>query len=1157
MNQHGVGVAARVSACWALAWALAWAFAGPAAATEAAPPAPGPAASPAGELVFDFRPRIRTASGGPAPRDVHLHLARHQLPPRARGSRPGCARTPVEPGRVALVLSGGVSKGLAFVGALQALDDLGLRVDKVAGTSMGAVVGAFYAAGYPPDHLYAGLRASSLQPAGPSPDILARIDWRTMFTDVPQVRSLTANQLVSWGLDEGQQSLPRTYQLGLRSGQNLSTELSKYLLAASAASEGCFDDLYVPFVASATSVTGSETRRLRSGELSLAVRASLSYPLMFTPTHIDGERFIDGGILDNFPVRAFQEEAAEGVPPYAVILGFDVSDTQVARLPAPSVVQATSLAEAYSAIEAGIGAAISRETARSARLEAPCTFSAGPSADGKPCLFRVKFVREGGFTDFGPAQVADFVHSGRAMVLWKLCEAFAALPGPGDCAQGLSGLAEGGESWSGWSEGRRQLHRDRIEELTRVLRAHIRGGPWRHLMHDAAATLATARRGEHEAPIEQFRRSADGLVQALGHVLEGGEPASRIAGWETTLEGLEAVWQDGRLSLRLAPTVAQDARLRGVLLRAALAQVGWLEARLRPGPQANGATVPVLDANEVSRVSIGIDGSRVRVRVTSWNYHVRGLVRQRGLTEELGLDGARLDYWGLGRAERQQHLEHVSSCHGRNPTPAGQARQCRPDAAGQPARAARPDDGAPTWNVALGHLEAPEPPSPAGPWWNHIWRRLGGKTFDVRHGRTAAGVCEQGACAQESLSEALEVLLERYYAVAAVEHIRLEGIAPGRLEIGEKPTHRAGAGGLFFGYQYDYRNKHSWGLQYVLEGPHASRWWPTRVVLGLVANEPASEPRGLLLADAKLLFLPSLEPDVPDYSLSPHLARRVHRIGGGPQRLEWAERGLAGTVSGRMPASSMAAGRLGDIALSWALTARWRRLDEARSEQLDTWRERLRDPALGSARQEVASLVALLRAVQFQGEATLAYPVGVALHHTRGASFHEVFGDIRVELPWRGRDAQRLVSLRTHMSRVKPFRNGGVPVPHDELYSAGGHYPLASRETWGRKRFDYLGADLNALWGSRVYGWEARASLWRVAGLRYFAPQARLQLDAVLQGLKIGFPQDPERRWRHAIGLVGSAYAPSLGTFRPRLSLAVGREDGGSLRVFTAVDLVI
>lgn len=1185
---HILRTASRGSA-WALVAGLS---AGVAQASDAATAPLSTVSEAATETVLDFRPRIGAPRGPSARQQVHLHLYRQT--PTARD----CGREALEQQRVGLVLSGGVSKGLAFVGALQVLDEIGLRIDRVAGTSMGAVIGAFYAAGYPPDHLYNRFQEPSPGTKAQA-DVFGAIDWRTMFTDVPQVRSLTLNQLTSWGLGEGQGALPRSYQLGLRSGQNLTAELGKYLLAATAASEGCFDDLYVPFVASSTSVTAAETRRLVQGDLAVAVRASLSYPLLFTPTFIDGERHIDGGMLDNFPVRAFIEEqtalekqhaarqpagSPAGVPGYSVILGFDVSDTNVGPLPAASVLQATSLAEAYTAIEGGVGASISRETGRSTSDLDPCNFAASPKPGPRPCLFRVKLDRPGGFTDFDSSQIADFVQAGRAMTLWKLCEALGKALPASRCAEDLSAIAEGKRDWSSLSRAEQSDFAERTRSLGQQLRQALcqpQGGrcqgPWRHLLQETAATLDSAGRlpalqGHFRDRMAELRREADRLLAG------GTLPEPSTDTWQATLEGVELLWERGQVRVIVSPTLKDERPRRDALLRAAVAQLDWLAGQLAGAADGRtGDPAVQLDGGAISRLTVTASDHVLRVRVTNWTYRFSGLVRQHRLTERQRLVDARLDYWGLRDMARLAHVARVQRCHGVAPppksdqTPGAQPERavagCHPEAVDQPKMKAGGGGEGASWHVALdSRHEPPSPPSPVGPWWNQIWRHLnekdGGQGLDVRYGNWRGAACKGGAC-QNSLSEELETLLERYYAIAAVEHIRLEGIRPGLLEIGEKPTHRSSAGGLFFGYQYDYRNKHSFGLRYVYESAHDSRWKPTRVLLGVAANEPLSDADGALLVDAKLLFLPSVNVPVPDYSLNPYAARRVHRIADGRSTLSWAERGLIGTVSGRMPELSDWFSNGREVAVSWALAAKRRWLDVAQGGPMDEWRQRLQDPSIGLERHTVSSLVGTLRAMQFWGEATLLYPVSVGVHRSRGRNFNEVVGDFRYEQPVQLWGGSRLLAARIFASRIKPFGGEGsdgrppVPVPHDELYSAGGQYPFTERAAWGRKRFDYLGADLNELWGSRAYGLEARASVWRIDGLSYFAPYARLQVDGVLQTLKIGFPLDPARRTRNAYGLIASAYIPNLGSLRPRFSLSAGREFGGPLRLFASMDVLI
>ncbi len=193
--------------------------------------------------------------------------------------------------RVCLVLSGGGALGLAHVGVLKVLEELHVPVDCIAGTSMGAIVGGLYAAGYSADELER---------------ISLGMDWREMLRDAPDRRDLPYRRkvddltyLTRWelGFSGGKLRLPS----GLVSGQKLQTALR--ILALRAADVDDFDRLPVPFRAVATDIGTGETVVLGHGDLAEALRASMAVPGLFSPVEVDGRLLVDGGVVANLPVE--------------------------------------------------------------------------------------------------------------------------------------------------------------------------------------------------------------------------------------------------------------------------------------------------------------------------------------------------------------------------------------------------------------------------------------------------------------------------------------------------------------------------------------------------------------------------------------------------------------------------------------------------------------------------------------------------------------------------------------------------------------------------------------------------------------------------------------------------------------------------------------
>jgi NTE family protein len=199
---------------------------------------------------------------------------------------PAAAQRP----RIGLVLSGGGARGAAHVGVLKVLEQLHVPVDAIAGTSMGAVVGGLYAS---------GLNAHDIE------KIMTSINWQDAFRDRPAREDLTLRRkqedetfLVKFplGLRGGHIILPK----GLIQGQRLTETLRRLTLPVAHITN--FDELPTPFRAVATDLENGDTVVMNSGDLTSAMRASLSAPGVFAPVERDGRLLVDGGIADLVPV---------------------------------------------------------------------------------------------------------------------------------------------------------------------------------------------------------------------------------------------------------------------------------------------------------------------------------------------------------------------------------------------------------------------------------------------------------------------------------------------------------------------------------------------------------------------------------------------------------------------------------------------------------------------------------------------------------------------------------------------------------------------------------------------------------------------------------------------------------------------------------------
>jgi NTE family protein len=178
---------------------------------------------------------------------------------------------------VALVLGGGGARGFAHVGVIRVLEDAGVPIELIVGSSVGSLIGAFYAG---PTNSYA----------------LERI-----------ARSLDRDDIFDFGLE------PALFGTGLASGDRLEQFVREHLTTQ------LIEDLRIPYAAVATDLDTGETIVLRSGDIARAVRASSAIPGVFEPVRIDGRLLVDGAVSRNLPVQIARDMGAD------VVIAVDVT----------------------------------------------------------------------------------------------------------------------------------------------------------------------------------------------------------------------------------------------------------------------------------------------------------------------------------------------------------------------------------------------------------------------------------------------------------------------------------------------------------------------------------------------------------------------------------------------------------------------------------------------------------------------------------------------------------------------------------------------------------------------------------------------------------------------------------------------------------------
>ncbi len=215
---------------------------------------------------------------------------------------------------VGLVLSGGGAKGIAHIGLIQALEDNDIPIDYITGTSMGAIVGGLYACGYTPAEMMELINSDYFGYLSSGKTDPAFTYYFSKGSPSPQMFAMSVG-----GRDSTARSKIFNPQ-SLISPMPMSFGFMQIFSAYGAQCGGNFDRLFVPFRCVASDVAQKRKKVMGAGDLGESIRASMSFPLIFQATEIDGQVLYDGGIYDNFPVGVMQTEFAP-----SVIIGSDVS----------------------------------------------------------------------------------------------------------------------------------------------------------------------------------------------------------------------------------------------------------------------------------------------------------------------------------------------------------------------------------------------------------------------------------------------------------------------------------------------------------------------------------------------------------------------------------------------------------------------------------------------------------------------------------------------------------------------------------------------------------------------------------------------------------------------------------------------------------------
>jgi NTE family protein len=206
--------------------------------------------------------------------------------------------TPRPRPKIGVALEGGGAMGLAHIGVLKWFEEHHIPVDYVAGTSMGGLVGGFYATGMTPDELKT---------------LIDGMDWRKILGDRTPYEDLAFRR------KEDQRAYPNSLIFGLRRGLALPAGLNAGhqigliidRMTLPYDEVPSFDALPTPFRCVATDLVSGKPHVFQDGSLAVALRATMSIPGAFSPVHDGKAVYVDGGLLDNLPTDVVRQMGAE------------------------------------------------------------------------------------------------------------------------------------------------------------------------------------------------------------------------------------------------------------------------------------------------------------------------------------------------------------------------------------------------------------------------------------------------------------------------------------------------------------------------------------------------------------------------------------------------------------------------------------------------------------------------------------------------------------------------------------------------------------------------------------------------------------------------------------------------------------------------------
>ena len=234
--------------------------------------------------------------------------------------------------KVGLVLSGGGAKGAAHIGVLKYIEEAGIPIDFIAGTSMGSIVGGMYALGYSPDEIL---------------ELISGVDWNRLISNEVDRRKISytrksekSSQVLNIPFSlksksKNEENLrSRTFRnslpSGIVSGDNLMNLFNSLTVGYSDSIS--FSKLPIPFICVATNMMNGEAEVLDKGVFTKSLRASMAIPVLFDPIKISNNLYADGGLVCNFPVEQCRAMGADYIIGVSMSPGLETNPDKLSTI---------------------------------------------------------------------------------------------------------------------------------------------------------------------------------------------------------------------------------------------------------------------------------------------------------------------------------------------------------------------------------------------------------------------------------------------------------------------------------------------------------------------------------------------------------------------------------------------------------------------------------------------------------------------------------------------------------------------------------------------------------------------------------------------------------------------------------------------------------